>query len=204
MPLPAGCPLTTEIFGAKVKLGDGRPEPVRLQGDDVDIVSIRNGVGRVRNWVGAEGLIAHAARDIKGVATYHRVPGQAVIRVGNWDGLLEYRRACADVVDKDILIGVERVKERERLVKNAVEAACQHGQKFQVRIDCGADRLACHPFHGRHIGIVGVGHHHARVEKLKTGARSCQRIDGLGHVRHGLVRVVDRDGQRSSDRAGGV
>ena len=86
-------------------------------------------------------------------------------------------------------------------MKHAIESACQHSQEVQIRIDCCADRLARHPFHRRHFWVVGIGHHHARIQKLKTGAGSSQRIDGLGHIGHRLVRIVDCDCQGSRDGA---
>ena len=169
-----------------------------VQGNDVNIVSVigrGSAVDGIRNRIGAKRRVAHAAGDVERVVARDRIPGQPVVRIGNGNGLLKDRRSPAYVVEKDVLVRVERVKERKRFVKDAVEAACQYRQKVQIRVYRGAYRLPRHPLDRRHIGIVGVGHHHAGVKKLKTGAGSREWIDHLCHVGHGLVRVIDRDGQ---------
>ena len=102
--------------------------------DIVSVIGSWSAVDGIRNRIGAERRIAHAAGDVEGIVTRDRIPRQPVIRIGNWDGLLEDGRSPADVVEKDVLVRVERVKERKRFVKDAVEAACQYRQKVQVRV----------------------------------------------------------------------
>src|SRR5208337_5415529 len=115
---------------AQVKFGRWRPDTAGLR-DNMHIVAVivrrSSSPWRVvRDRIGAEGSIAHAAGDVESCAT--RIPDNAVVGVGNGDRLLEDRSVIRDIEDEDVLTRHERVEHGERPLVNTIKTAGQNQQ----------------------------------------------------------------------------